>query len=72
MFWIVIILVIGVFATFLDSTVGKITSSAAVVGIALLLLGWITGLSFLFVLAKACVVIIIITIAAALLLAILG
>lgn len=72
MLWIVIILVIGVFAAFLDSTVGKITTSAAVVGIALLLLGWITGFNFLYVLAKACVVIIIITIAATLLLAILG
>lgn len=72
MFWIVLIIIFAIFATVLDSTLGKIVIGAAVVAIGLLLLSWITGLSLLITLAKVCTIIIIVTIVGAILLAIIG
>lgn len=70
MFWIVILVIFAIIAVSLESVVGKIIFGSTVVAIGLLLLSWITGISFLIILAKACAAIIVITIVAALLLAI--
>ena len=72
MVWIVALVIFAIIAVSLESVVGKIIFGSAVVAIGLLLLAWITSVSFLITLAKACAVIIVITIAAALLLAIIG
>ena len=72
MFWIVVIIICAVIAASLDSILGKIVIGAAVVAIGLLLLSWITGISFLITLAKVCAVIIVVAIVGAILLAIIG
>lgn len=72
MFWIVILVIFAIIAVSLESVVGKIIFGSAVVAIGLLLLSWITGIRFLITLAKTCAVVIVITIAVALLLAIIG
>lgn len=72
MFWVIVIVICAVIAVSLDSILGKIVFGSAVVAIGLLLLRWITGISFLVTLAKVCAVIIVVTIVGAILLAILG
>ena len=72
MFWIVVIVICAIIAASLDSLIGKIVIGAAVVAIGLLLLSWITGVSVLVTLAKACAVIIIVTIVGAILRKIIG
>ena len=72
MFWIVVIVICAVIAASLDSVLGKIVIGAAVVAVGLLLLSWITGMSFLITLAKVCAVIIVVAIVGAVLLAIVG
>ena len=72
MFWIVVIIICAVIAASLDSILGKIVIGAAVVAIGLLLLSWITGISFLITLAKVCAIIIVVAIVGAILLAIIG
>jgi hypothetical protein len=69
--WIVVIIV-ALIAVSLESIPGKIVAGAAVVAIGLLLLSWITGLSFLITLAKVCAAIIVITIVGTILLALIG
>ena len=70
MFWIVAVVICAVIATSLESVLGKIVIGAAVSAIGLLLLSWITGMSFLVTLAKVCAVIIVVTIVGAILVAI--
>ena len=70
--WIVVIIIVALIAVSLESIPGKIVAGAAVVAIGLLLLSWITGLSFLITLAKACAAIIVITIVGTILLALIG
>ena len=72
MFWIVLIIMFAVFATVLDSMLGKIVIGAAVTAIGLLLLYWITGLSFFIILAKICAIITVVTIVGAILRGIFG
>lgn len=72
MFWIVLIIMFAVFATVLDSMLGKIVIGAAVTAIGLLLLYWITGLSFFIILAKICTIITVVTIVGAILRGIFG
>jgi len=72
MFWIVVIVICAVIAASLDSVLGKIVVGAAVVAVGLLLLSWITGMSFLISLAKVCAVIIVVAIVGAILLAVIG
>lgn len=72
MFWIVVIIIVALIAASLDSVLGKIVIGSAVVAIGLLLLAWITGVSFLLTLAKACAVIIVVAIVGAILMAIIG
>lgn len=72
MFWIVVIIICAVIAASLDSILGKIVFGAAVIAIGLLLLSWITGMSFLITLAKVCAVVIVVAIVGAILLAIIG
>lgn len=72
MFWIVVIIIFAIIAASLDSILGKIVIGAAVVAIGLLLLSWITGISFLITLAKVCAVVIVVAIVGAILLAIIG
>jgi hypothetical protein len=70
--WIVVIIIVALIAVSLESIPGKIVAGAAVVAIGLLLLSWITGLSFLITLAKVCAAIIVITIVGTILLALIG
>ena len=72
MFWIVVIIIVALIAASLDSVFGKIVIGSAVVAIGLLLLAWITGVSFLLTLARVCAAIIVITIVLAILLAIIN
>lgn len=72
MFWIIVIIIFAIIAASLDSLLGKTVIGAAIVAIGLLLLSWITGISFLITLAKACAVIIVVAIVGAILLAIIG
>ena len=72
MFWIVVIIIVALIAASLDSVFGKIVIGSVVVAIGLLLLAWITGVSFLLTLARVCAAIIVITIVVAILLAIIN
>lgn len=72
MFWIVVIIIVALIAASLDSVFGKVVIGSAVVAIGLLLLAWITGVSFLLTLARVCAAIIVITIVLAILLAIIN
>ena len=72
MFWIVVIIIVALIAASLDSVFGKIVIGSAVVATGLLLLAWITGVSFLLTLARVCAAIIVITIVVAILLAIIN
>ena len=72
MFWIVVIIICAIIAASLDSVLGKIVFGAAVIAIGLLLLSWITGMSFLITLTKVCAVVIVVAIVGAILLAIIG
>ena len=70
MFWIVVIIIVALIAVSLESILGKIVFGAGVVAIGLLLLRWITGLTVFVTLAKVCAIIMVVTIVAALLIAI--
>ena len=70
MFWIVVIIIVALIAVSLESILGKIVFGAGVVAIGLLLLRWITGLAVFVTLAKVCAIIMVVTIVAALLIAI--
>jgi hypothetical protein len=72
MFWIVVIIICAIIAASLDSVLGKIVIGATVVATGLLLLSWITGVGFFMTLAKACAVIIVVSIVGAILMAIIG
>ena len=72
MFWVIAIIIVAVIAASLDSVPGKIVAGAAVVAIGLLLLSWITGISFLVTLAKVCAVVIVIVVVGVVLLALIG
>ena len=72
MFWIIVIIIVTLIAVSLESIFGKIVFGAAVVAIGLLLLRWITGVGLFITLAKACAIIMVVTIVAALLIAIIN
>lgn len=72
MFWVIVIIICAVIAASLDSVLGKIVIGTAVVAIGLILLSWITGVSFLITLAKVCAAIIVVAIVWTILLAIIG
>ena len=72
MFWIGVVIVVSIIAASLDSSLGKIVVGAAVIAIGVLILNVITEASFLITLAKACAVVIVITIVGTILLAIIG
>lgn len=72
MFWVVVIIVVGVISACLESVPGKIVASASILSIGLLLLKWITGISFLVTLAKVCAAVIVIVIVGVILLALIG
>ena len=72
MFWIIVIIIVALIAVSLESIFGKIVFGAAVVAIGLLLLRWITGVCLFITLAKACAIIMVVTIVAALLIAIIN
>lgn len=69
---ICIVVIVALLVTLLESLPGKIVLSATVLAIGLLLLRWITGVALFVILAKVCVVIIVISIVGAILLAIIG
>lgn len=71
MLWAVIIIV-AIFFVCLDTSAGKIVIGTGVVAIGLLLIYWITGFSFLITLAKTCAVMIVITIVAVVIIAIMN
>ena len=66
------IIIVALIAVSLESIFGKIVFGAAVVAIGLLLLRWITGVGLFITLAKACAIIMVVTIVAALLIAIIN
>lgn len=68
MFWFIVISV-SLIAVCLDSALGKLVIGTAVIAIGLLLLRWITGLSLLVTLAKACAILIVVTLVGAILFA---
>lgn len=68
--WIVLFVIIGLLAIFADSVPGKITLSASVLTVGLLLLRWITGIVFFVTLAKVCVTVMVVAIVGAILCAI--
>ena len=70
MFWVIVIIIVALIAVSLESILGKIVFGAGVVAIGLLLLRWITGLVIFVTLAKVCAIIMVVTIVAALLIAI--
>lgn len=70
MFWVVVIVIVALIAVSLESTLGKIVFGAGVVAIGLLLLRWITGLAIFVTLAKVCAIVMVVTIVAAILIAI--
>ena len=72
MFWVIIVVVIALIAVSLDSVPGKVVVGAAVLAIGLLLLRWITGITFFVTLAKACAVLMVVTIVGAILIAIMN
>lgn len=67
MFWIIVIVIVALIAMWLDSVFGKIVFGSAIIALGLLLLYWITGLTVLITLAKACAVIMVVVIVAAIL-----
>ena len=72
MFWVVVIIIVALVAIGLESIPGKIVAGASVLAIGLLLLRWITGVALFVTLAKACAVVIVITIVGTVLLALIG
>ena len=72
MFWVVVIIIVALIAVGLESIPGKIVAGASVLAIGLLLLRWITGVALFVTLAKACAVVIVITIVGTVLLALIG
>ena len=72
MFWIVAIVIVATIAVSLESIFGKIVFGSSVVAIGMLLLRWITGVALFVTLAKGCAIIIVVTIVAALLIAIIN
>lgn len=70
MFWIIVIIIVALIAVSLESILGKIVFGAGGVAIGCLLLRWITGLALFVTLAKVCAIIMVVTIVAALLIAI--
>lgn len=69
---VILIVVVAIIAVCLDSVLGKIVIAAGVVAIGLLLLAWITSLNFFITLAKACAVIMVVTVVGAIVMAIVG
>ena len=70
--WIILIIIVALFAACLDSIPGKIVIGAAVVAIGLLLLRWITDVVFFVTLAKVCAVVMVVVVVGSILLAIIG
>lgn len=70
MFWVIVIIIVALIAVSLESILGKVVFGAGVVAIGLLLLRWITGLALFVTLAKVCAIVMVVTIVAALLIAI--
>lgn len=70
--WVIMIIIVALAAAFLESLPGKIVAGALVVALGLLLLSWITGFSFLIILAKMCAAIIVVVIVGTILFAIFG
>lgn len=71
MFWIVVIIICAIIATIFDTVVGKIVAGSFVSAIGFLLLSWITGLGFFIVLAKACGIVIVVSVIGSILMTIL-
>ena len=69
--WVILFVIVGIFAAILDSDGGKLFVGAGVLALGLLLLKWITGFGFLITLAKICAVTMVVVAVGALLLAIL-
>ena len=63
MFWTILFVVMLIVGACLDSISGKIVFGSAVIAIGLLLISWITDISFFLTLAKLCAVVIVIVIA---------
>ena len=72
MFGVAVVIVVAIIAACLDSILGKIVLGATIVALGLLLLSWISGMSFLIVLAKVCAAVVVIVVVGAILLAIIG
>lgn len=70
MFWVVVIIIVALIAVSLESILGKIVFGSGVIAIGLLLLRWITGLAVFVTLAKVCAIIMVVTVIAAILMAI--
>lgn len=70
--WIILIIVIALLATVLDSGLGKLTIGVGVVAIGMLLLNWILDVGIFVILAKLCAVVIVLLILWAVLAAIFG
>ena len=72
MFWGLALVVLVILCACLETELGKVVIGLGVLGLGLLLLKWITGLSLLAVLAKGCAVVIVVLLVGSLVLAILG
>ena len=70
--WIILIVILAIIAACLESLPGKLVAGSIVLAIGFLLLRWITGVELFITLAKVCAILIVITIVAAILLAIIG
>ena len=72
MFLIIVLCIVASVIVWMETISGKVVIGFAVMAIGLLLLTWITGISFLLILARVCAAIIVITIIVAILLSIIG
>lgn len=70
MIWVII--AFAIIAVCLDTVPGKIVFAAAIIAIGLLLLSWITGLSFFVSIAKGCAVLIVVVLVGVLVVGIFG
>ncbi len=70
--WIVLIVILTIIAACLESLPGKMIAGSAIVAIGCLLLRWITGVALFIIFAKACAIIIVITIVGIILSALMG
>ena len=66
------IIIIAIIAACFESVPGKVVGGASVLAIGLLLLRWITGISFFVTLAKVCAVVMVLVIVGVILLALFG